>query len=110
MNNIQKRIQFFKNICLLITQLSNEGISVIPFSFYRSPEEQVVLFQQGKSKVRFSKHQQWLAIDLVIVKDGKPVWNYIKEYDRIGEIAESLGLKWGGRWSNPKDIYHIEYM
>lgn len=55
------------------------------------------------------------AFDIAICKDGKPIWdikvnvneNEILDYDEAGEIGESVGLKWGGRFSSP-DRPHFE--
>ena len=54
------------------------------------------------------------AFDIAMLSDGKPHWD-IKvdanaaagpDYDEAGKIAESVGLKWGGRWKKP-DRPHI---
>lgn len=55
-----------------------------------------------------SKHIQGRAIDFVPVKEGRYWWNAPKEvWERIGEIGERNGLKWGGRWKN-QDCPHFE--
>jgi peptidoglycan L-alanyl-D-glutamate endopeptidase CwlK len=55
------------------------------------------------------------AFDIAIVRDGKPVWD-IKvdvnqdqhpDYLQAGEIGESVGLCWGGRFKNP-DMPHFQ--
>lgn len=55
-----------------------------------------------------SKHIDGLAIDLVPVKDGKYWWTapYLV-WERMGEIGESVGLSWGGRWKTA-DCPHFE--
>jgi peptidoglycan L-alanyl-D-glutamate endopeptidase CwlK len=105
---IKKRVQFFDKLCHLVVALKNNNIDVIPVSFYRTIEEQKMLVAQGKSRTLKSKHLQWLACDLVIVRDDQIVWERCKEYDTLGSIAESLGLIWGGRWQSLNDIYHVE--
>jgi peptidoglycan L-alanyl-D-glutamate endopeptidase CwlK len=56
------------------------------------------------------------AFDIAILnKQGQVVWdlkvnvneNDIPDYDEAGEIGESVGLKWGGRFSSP-DRPHFE--
>jgi len=56
-----------------------------------------------------SKHIQGKAIDFVPVNTvGKYWWNAPEEvWERMGEIGEENGLKWGGRWKN-KDCPHFE--
>ena len=49
------------------------------------------------------------AFDVAIVKDGKFIWQLkadtnndnLNDWEEIGEIGESCGLVWGGRWKNP---------
>ncbi|MCQ2611863.1 MAG: M15 family metallopeptidase [Treponema sp.] len=56
-----------------------------------------------------SKHIQGLAIDLVPVKNNKYWWDAPKEvWERMGEIGEQYGLKWGGRWKDFQDCPHFE--
>ena len=56
-----------------------------------------------------SKHIQGLAIDLVPVKDGQYWWNAPQQvWERMGEIGENCGLKWGGRWKDLQDCPHFE--
>lgn len=109
MSRISARIDFFYRVALLILRLKNKGIDVMPFSFYRSPEEQKRLFKEGKTLTLNSKHMYYLAIDLVVVKNGKLVWERTNDYEILGNEAESLGLVWGGRWKDLNDIYHVEY-
>lgn len=55
------------------------------------------------------------AFDIVLLKDGKASWdikvsvngNDIPDYTEAGMIGESVGLKWGGRFSSP-DYPHFE--
>lgn len=106
--NISKRVKFFQNIALMVVQLKNEGIEFMPFYFYRTIEEQIELVKEGKSQILNSKHLSWLAIDMVLVKEGKLEWNDSPEYQRAGDVWESLDGIWGGRWTSLKDIYHFE--
>ena len=102
------RVKFFQDISIMITQLSNEGIEFMPTCFYRTQAEQEDMVKKGVSKTLNSKHTKWLAIDFVLVKDGNLIWLRCSEYERAGEIWESLGNTWGGRWQSLNDIYHFE--
>lgn len=56
-----------------------------------------------------SNHMSGKAVDFVPVKDGKLWWNAPAEVWRVmGEIGESCGLKWGGRWKDLPDTPHFE--
>lgn len=57
-----------------------------------------------------SKHIDGLAIDIVPMNRwGKPWWGAPEHlWRRIGEIGESCGLIWGGRWKKTPDRPHFE--
>lgn len=106
-----KRVQFFRDIAKLVTFSEEQNIMIMPFSFLRTPEEQQKLVKQGKSKTINSKHLEGLAIDFVIIDNqGKPIWEYIPEYDILADYWESLGHRTGKNFKFAKDIYHFEYM
>ncbi|MBO7733376.1 MAG: M15 family metallopeptidase [Methanobrevibacter sp.] len=56
-----------------------------------------------------SNHMSGRAVDFVPVKNGAVWWNAPDEvWEIMGEIGEAHGLKWGGRWKDPKDSPHFE--
>jgi peptidoglycan L-alanyl-D-glutamate endopeptidase CwlK len=83
---------------------------------YRSPARQDMLASQGShvsnAKAFQSYHQYGLAADCAFLKDGKLVisekdpWA-MQGYRLYGQVAESLGLTWGGRWTM-MDFGHTE--
>ncbi|BBP00046.1 M15 family metallopeptidase [Sulfuriferula nivalis] len=83
---------------------------------YRSPERQNKLASMGTNVTNAaayqSYHQFGLAADCAFQRDGKLVitekdpWA-MHGYQLYGEVAESLGLHWGGRWKM-MDFGHIE--
>lgn len=83
---------------------------------YRSPERQNKLAAMGASVTGAAAFQSWhqygLAADCAFVRDGKLViserdpWA-MRGYRLYGEVAESLGLTWGGRWKM-MDFGHTE--
>jgi peptidoglycan L-alanyl-D-glutamate endopeptidase CwlK len=83
---------------------------------YRSPERQNQLADAGSSVTNArafqSYHQFGLAADCAFLRNGKLViserdpWAMLG-YQLYGEVAESLGLKWGGHWTM-MDFGHIE--
>ena len=84
---------------------------------YRSPERQNVLAAQGAHVTNAgawqSYHQHGLAADCAFLRDGKLVisekdpWA-MRGYQLYGEVAEELGLTWGGRW-RLMDFGHVEW-
>ena len=83
---------------------------------YRSPARQDQLAQAGghvtNARAFQSWHQYGLAADCAFLREGKLVisekdpWA-MRGYQLYGEVAESLGLTWGGRWTM-MDFGHIE--
>jgi len=83
---------------------------------YRSPERQDALAAQGSNVTNAKAFQSWhqygLAADCAFLRDGKLViserdpWA-MRGYELFGEVAESLGLTWGGRWKM-MDFGHTE--
>jgi peptidoglycan L-alanyl-D-glutamate endopeptidase CwlK len=83
---------------------------------YRSPARQTLLASMGSQVTNAGAFQSWhqygLAADCAFWRDGKLViserdpWA-MRGYRLYGEIAESLGLTWGGRWTM-MDFGHAE--
>lgn len=94
------------------------GIEIIITSTYRDKESQAALYAQGRSKpgkkvtnakAGQSFHNYRLAFDFVPVVNGKADWNNLKTFQQCGEIAESCGLEWAGRWKSFKELAHCQY-
>lgn len=83
---------------------------------YRSPERQDKLAAMGSSVTNAAAFQSWhqygLAADCAFLRNGKIVisekdpWA-MRGYELYGEVAESVGLTWGGRWKM-MDFGHTE--
>lgn len=108
----------FQRRLLLAFRLMRErhGYDMALLEGYRSPERQDRLAASGTSATNArafqSYHQFGLAADCAFLRDGKLViserdpWA-MRGYRLYGEIAESLGLTWGGRWKM-MDFGHAE--
>jgi peptidoglycan LD-endopeptidase CwlK len=109
----------FSQRLLLAFKIMREthGYEMAILEGYRSPERQDMLSKMGtqvtNAKAFQSYHQYGLAADCAFLRDGKLViserdpWA-MKGYRLYGEVAESLGLTWGGRWKM-MDFGHIEW-
>ncbi len=83
---------------------------------YRSPARQDALAALGSGVTNARSWQSWhqygLAADCAFVRDGKLVisekdpWA-MRGYQLYGQVAESVGLTWGGRWKM-MDFGHTE--
>ena len=89
------------------------GIEFRLTSGYRSPAEQAKLYAQGRTTpgkivthLKHSKHNEGKAFDVVILRDGQPIWD-LKAYAPLGELGKSIGLTWGGDWKM-RDCAHFQ--
>jgi peptidoglycan L-alanyl-D-glutamate endopeptidase CwlK len=108
-SSVSDRVKFFNDFCELMNDLKYRGVEFMVTCFHRTPEEQSRLVKEGKSLTLNSKHLEWLAIDVVLVKNGGLVWKRCEEYDLAGSLWEGMGHTWGGRWESLEDIYHFEF-
>ncbi|MDB5961433.1 MAG: Peptidase [Massilia sp.] len=108
----------FSQRLLLAFKIMKEqhGYEMALLEGYRSPERQNRLASMGSSVTNAGAFQSWhqygLAADCAFWRDGKLVisekdpWA-MRGYRLYGEVAESLGLTWGGRWTM-MDFGHTE--
>ena len=102
--------------------MTEAGLDFIITCTKRTQEEQNELYAQGRTKpgrkvtwTLKSKHIEGKAFDILIIKNGKAQWdtnidtndNEKSDWREAGEIGESVGLKWGGRFKTP-DMPHFE--
>jgi peptidoglycan L-alanyl-D-glutamate endopeptidase CwlK len=113
-----------RELCVqLLAACAREGINLMVTHTRRTWEEQAQLYARGRTAPGpavtnappgYSWHNFGRAFD-VAEKDRTPydlgtpgprdddsIWN------RIGDLGESLGLEWGGRWKRP-DRPHFEH-
>lgn len=96
------------------------GIDLELTQTYRTPAEQAALYAKGRTTPGlivthappgYSFHEFRRAFDVGIKahpKDLTPKDWYDGPWGHIGEIGESCGLDWGGRWKRP-DRPHFEH-
>jgi hypothetical protein len=109
----EARIIFLRNLAYLINFAIDNHIRFIITTFYRDAEEQKKLFNEKKSLCdgifKKSKHQFWLAVDIVIIEDDIAIWQSEK-YKFLSEFWKSLSsdCHWGGDIKELNDIYHFD--
>lgn len=105
---------------LFIKKAKEQGLNLKIFETFRNFNQQDKYFKQGRTtpgsiitnaKSGEGLHSYGLALDVYPVVNGKPLMTVDgpnkKYWDKMGEIAESVGFEWGGRWKF-KDYPHIE--
>jgi peptidoglycan L-alanyl-D-glutamate endopeptidase CwlK len=108
-----------QELCVaFIDKCKHEGIDVLITSTYRDAASQDSLYAQGRTtpgkrvtnaKAGQSMHNWKCAFDFVPIVNGKAMWNNTALFTRCGEIAESVGLEWAGRWVKFKELAHCQY-
>ncbi|AOA58849.1 M15 family metallopeptidase [Acinetobacter larvae] len=109
----------YKQRLLMVFKIMREryNYELVLLEGYRSPERQNMLSGNRNTtlaKAYQSYHQFGLAADVAFKRNGKVViserdpWA-MRGYELYGEVAESVGLTWGGRWKSIKDFGHTEY-
>lgn len=109
MNLDQKVATFFE-------KAKTKGYTLRVTSGYRTPEEQQVLYNQGRTvegvvvtnakglPVCESDHCKGLAVDIVDRYKG-----YNIDWNLIGKLGKESGLLWGGDWAYPdKPHFYIK--
>lgn len=102
-----------------IEECDKAGIDVLIYSTYRDAESQNALYAQGRTKpgkvvtnarAGQSFHNWRCAFDFVPVVAGKARWDDKDAYRTCGNIAESIGLEWAGRWTGSlKETAHCQF-
>lgn len=98
------------------------GVPVLVTCTYRDNAEQARLYAQGRTtpgaKVTNAKpgeswHNWRCAVDVVPMRNGKPVWGTkgddLTLWAKVGAIGEECGLEWAGRWVKFREFPHFQY-
>ena len=101
-----------------INRCKAQNIDILITSTYRDGASQDKLYAQGRTepgkkvtnaKAGQSFHNWKVAFDFVPLVNGKAIWNDAELFTRCGEIAESVGLEWAGRWKKFQETAHCQY-
>ncbi len=85
------------------------GVPLFISSSVRSSQVQAQLVRAGRSQTFRSRHLTGEAFDVDVLGFGRdeiPLWWFYN----LGAFGEHLGLRWGGRWTIPRDFGHFESM
>ena len=113
---LKPRVQALANA--FIAECELRGIDILITSTYRDVDSQDALYAQGRTKPGkivtnakggYSFHNFAVAFDFVPMINGKPAWNDTALFKKCGEIAESVGLEWAGRWKKFPEMAHCQY-
>jgi peptidoglycan L-alanyl-D-glutamate endopeptidase CwlK len=105
----EEQAAFLLDACKLIQYATQFGWRVTGGELARTPEQQKIYYDTGKSKTMQSNHLRRLAIDLNFLKDGQPVYDKAA-LQPIGDYWEGLNNqnRWGGNFVSFTDTPHFE--
>lgn len=98
-----------------INSAQSQGVNLRITQGFRSIAQQDALYNQGRTtpgkivtnaKGGQSYHNYGLAFDVVIMQNGRAVWDRIP--NDIGALGVSYGFEWGGNWRTFKDYPHFQ--
>lgn len=114
----------FKPVAIeFLARLTETGVPVLVVDTLRTKAEHQRNITNGTTKIKRSKHCDGLAMDVCpwdefrLHGPDKLQWNATDPvWQRIGHIAERLGLRWGGRFNESEkgkgdgwDPGHVEW-
>ena len=110
--------EFVQRLLRIIQAMRDtHGYEVVLLEGYRSPERQAALATKGQHVTMVgawqSYHQYGMAADVAFWREGRLViserdpWAQ-RGYELLGQVAESHGMTWGGRWKM-RDLGHVEW-
>lgn len=98
MSLLQEQMKFTHHVALLFAKAWQLGLEFSIGEVLRTPEQQQIYLETGRSKTSNSMHLKKLAIDLNLFKDGSSCT--VDEIRPLGKYWESLDAlnRWGGSW------------
>lgn len=111
---VREQSVFMLQVGELLRKADAAGFSVAGGELYRTPEQQALYIQNGRSATMSSQHLKRLAIDLNFFReaaDGSAqIVSDVEALRPLGQYWEGLDPAnvWGGNWGSFKDLTHFE--
>jgi len=108
---------FCRKVSRLLDLCRSIGINILITDGLRNKEDQTRLYEQGRdgkggkivtnAQYGDSLHNWGLAIDFCQNIKGQ---EYSDEafFKKVGEFSESLGMVWAGRWTQFRELCHLQ--
>jgi hypothetical protein len=108
--DLAKLSEEFRPLAEEFLKEANELEPITVIETWRSHENHLLDLKSGVSWTSHSPHEDGDAIDacptrLLVEKQwgpGDPVWQ------KLGTLAQELGIEWGGTWLHKKDLDHFQ--
>jgi len=110
---VEEQAKFATDLAKLILYINSQEYTLSLGEVWRTQYQQDHYVATGLSKTKHSKHQDRIAVDLNIFKNGKLIFKNGKLIicpKEIGTYWKSLSNAnvWGGDWKSPYDPGHFE--
>ena len=102
----------------VIAACGKRGVKLLVTCTRRSAREQTELYARGRTapgprvtnaKTGQSAHNYGLAMDVVPLVNGKPIWDSgAHEWQVYGEEVRRAGLEWAGDWARFREYPHCQ--
>lgn len=105
----EEQFRFAIDLLKLLTWAAENGYEFSIGEVFRTPEQQKIYVDTGRSKTMNSMHLKKCAADIHFFKDGK----LLQAKEELQPIADYWGSlsnrnQWGGNWKTFKDTPHFE--
>ena len=107
MKLLQAQFEFSRNLAKLILYCNAHGYEISFGELYRTQEQQDIYLKSNKTKVHHSQHQERLAVDITLFKDGTIIQSG-SAYSECHLFWKSLNENNTGEFKNGYDQYHFE--
>lgn len=109
MSIVTEQAAFLLDLCRLVEYATEQGFVVTGGELWRTPEQQKIYFESGRSKTMDSNHLKRLAADLNFFMNGALTYD-IEALRPLGTFWEALHARnrWGGNFRLFKDVPHFE--
>jgi predicted chitinase len=111
---VREQSVFMLQLGELLRKADEQGFAIAGGELYRTPEQQALYIQNGRSATMSSQHLKRLAVDLNFFRDGADgsaqVVSDVEALRPLGQFWEGLdpANRWGGNWGSFKDLTHFE--
>ena len=114
MNLVEEQDIFLRHVSQLINKAGDLGLTLSAGEMLRTPEQQKIYVNSGRSQTLNSQHLKRLAVDLnFFVRNSSNQLKLVYDHEAVRQLGvfwESLdnANRWGGNWNSFKDTPHFE--
>lgn len=110
MSLVDQQASFLLDVGKLVIFATAQGFRVTGGELFRTPEQQKLHVEAGRSQTMDSQHLRRLAVDLNFIDSSGKLCYDKNALEPIGDFWESLNVynRWGGHFRSFVDVPHFE--